>query len=89
MTNIPNLDELIRMALREDVGDGDHSTLACIPSTAMGKAKMVAKKEGVLCGAEVGERVFQIVDSNLKVTKLKNDGDELKDLGFTYYCIGK
>ena len=78
MIDISNLDELIRMALREDVGDGDHSTLACIPSTAQGRAKMVAKKEGVLCGAEVGERVFHLVDGSLKVTLLKKDGDMLK-----------
>ena len=78
MTDIPNLDELISMALREDVGDGDHSTLACIPSTASGKAKMVAKKEGVLCGVEVGTRVFLMVDDSLKVTSWKHDGDTLR-----------
>ena len=78
MTDIANLDELIRMALREDIGDGDHSTLACIPPTAVGTAKMVAKQEGVLCGAIVGERVFHQVDSTLKVSLLKNDGDFVK-----------
>ncbi|MBP9991710.1 MAG: carboxylating nicotinate-nucleotide diphosphorylase [Bacteroidales bacterium] len=78
MMNIPNLDELIQMALREDIGDGDHSTLACIPPTAVGTAKMVAKKDGILCGAEVGERVFHLVDANLKVTLLKHDGDALQ-----------
>ena len=72
---IDNLDELIVMALREDVGDGDHSTLACIPSDAVGTAKMVAKQDGILCGAEVGERVFALVDSSLKVCLLKHDGD--------------
>ena len=75
MMNIENLDELIKMALREDIGDGDHSTLACIPSTAMGTAKMVAKQEGILCGAEVGERVFKLVDDRLQVNLLKHDGD--------------
>lgn len=70
-----NLDELITMALREDVGDGDHSTLACIPPDAVGTAKMVAKQEGILCGAEVGRRVFEIVDKSLKVCLLKHDGD--------------
>jgi nicotinate-nucleotide pyrophosphorylase (carboxylating) len=75
MMQIENLDELIGMALREDVGDGDHSTLACIPSTATGTAKMVAKQGGVLCGAEVGERVFHLVDNSLKVCLLKHDGD--------------
>lgn len=78
MTDIANLDELIRMALREDIGDGDHSTLACIPSTAVGTAKMVAKQDGVLCGAIVGERVFHQVDPTLKVSLLKNDGDVVK-----------
>ena len=75
MMQIENLDELIRMALCEDVGDGDHSTLACIPPTATGTAKMVAKQAGVLCGAEVGERVFHLVDNSLKVCLLKHDGD--------------
>ncbi len=77
MTNIPNLDELIQMALREDIGDGDHSTLACIPPTALGTAKMVAKQNGILCGCEVGQRVFQLVDPQLKVTLCNHDGDEI------------
>ena len=64
MTNIPNLDELIRMALLEDVGDGDHSTLACIPPTATNTAKMVAKADGIVCGMEVGERVFRFVNDS-------------------------
>ena len=75
MMKIDNLDELIVMALREDVGDGDHSTLACIPPDAVGTAKMVAKQDGILCGAEVGERVFALVDSSLKICLLKHDGD--------------
>jgi len=77
MMNIDSLDELIKMALREDIGDGDHSTLACIPTTAQGTAKMVAKQDGILCGAEVGERVFKIVDNNLIVNLLKHDGDAI------------
>ena len=82
MTTIPNLDELIRMALLEDLGDGDHSTLACIPPTAINSAKMVAKQEGILCGMEVGERVFHFVNDTyyhkavpMKVTCQKRDGD--------------
>lgn len=88
MTNIPNLDELIRMALLEDVGDGDHSTLACIPTTATGTAKMVAKQDGILCGMEVGERVFHFVNDSfyhsqmpMKVTPLKRDGEKVKKGG--------
>lgn len=71
------MDELILMALREDVGDGDHSTLACIPPTAQGKAKMVAKQDGILCGIEVAQRVFQLVNSDLKITLTKHDGDAI------------
>ena len=85
MANIPNLDELIRMALLEDVGDGDHSTLACIPPTATNTAKMVAKAEGIVCGMEVGERVFHFVNDSyyhsqipITVTMHKQDGDAVK-----------
>ena len=78
MINIPNLEEIINMALREDIGDGDHSTLACIPATAQGKAKMMAKQSGILCGLEVGEKVFNLVDPQLKVTRCMKDGDAIK-----------
>ena len=74
MTYTDNLDDIIKSALREDVGDGDHSTLACIPPDAMGTAKMVAKADGILCGTEVGRRVFTLVDSRLEVTILIADG---------------
>lgn len=82
MTLIPNLDQLIHMALLEDVGDGDHSTLACIPPTATNSAKMVAKQEGILCGVEVGERVFRFVNDQfyhsslpIAIHLLRHDGD--------------
>ncbi|MBR4505379.1 MAG: carboxylating nicotinate-nucleotide diphosphorylase [Bacteroidales bacterium] len=73
--NIDNLDQLITMALTEDIGDGDHSTLACIPPDAVNAAKMVAKADGILCGAEVGERVFKLVDNSLTVNLLRHDGE--------------
>ena len=78
MQKIDNLDQIIVSALREDIGDGDHSTLACIPPDAVGTAKMVMKQSGILCGAEVGRRVFEIVDSSLKVTLMKHDGDAVR-----------
>lgn len=85
MNDIPKLDELIRMALLEDVGDGDHSTLACIPPTATASAKMVAKQDGIICGMEVGERVFQLVNEvfyhcpiPMRVSLLKKDGEAVK-----------
>lgn len=73
--NISDIDSVIQSALREDIGDGDHSTLACIPPQNHGKARMIAKADGVICGIPVGQRVFQIVDPTLVVTTFKTDGD--------------
>lgn len=78
MMNIDNLDELISMALREDVGDGDHSTLACIPPDAVNSAKIVAKANGILCGIEVALHVFALVDNTLDVAVLKHDGERIQ-----------
>lgn len=77
MKDIERFDTIINMALAEDIGDGDHSTLACIPTAATGTAKMVAKDNGILCGTEIGKRVFQIVDSTLNVSILKHDGEHV------------
>lgn len=95
MTDIPNLDELVRMALREDVGEGDHSTLACIPPTATASAKMVAKEGGIVCGMEVGERVFELVNDSyyhncipLHVRALKNDGQAVEKGDILMYMEG-
>lgn len=76
--NISNIEDIIKAALREDIGDGDHSTLACIPSTARGKARMIAKADGIICGVEVGKKVFELVDPSLEVTTFKTDGDPVK-----------
>ena len=78
MNYLESLDILIGTALREDIGDGDHSTLACIPPTATGTAKMVAKQEGVLCGTEVGKRVFLAVDPTLEANILVSDGQRVQ-----------
>ncbi|MBQ9474043.1 MAG: carboxylating nicotinate-nucleotide diphosphorylase [Bacteroidales bacterium] len=77
MTEFTGLDHLIDIALREDVGDGDHSTLACIPDTALGNAKMVAKQDGILCGIDVAATVFKKVDPKLEVDTIKHDGDSI------------
>ena len=78
MKDIENLNELIASALREDIGDGDHSTLACIPAEAEGSAKIWAKADGIICGCEVGRQVFSMVDPTLKVEVKKEDGSEVR-----------
>jgi nicotinate-nucleotide pyrophosphorylase (carboxylating) len=65
---------IIENAIREDVGDGDHSSLACIPSGAMGKAKLLVKDECILAGVEFARRTFNHVDKDLKIEILLNDG---------------
>jgi len=67
--------EIIANALREDIGDGDHSTLACVPESATGKAQLLIKDNGVLAGVELAVEIFKQFDPSLKVTVFKKDGD--------------
>tara|TARA_B110000211_G_C14020239_1_gene527310 strand:+ start:461 stop:1306 length:846 start_codon:yes stop_codon:yes gene_type:complete len=71
-------------AFTEDVGDGDHSSLACVPKEAIGKAKLIVKDEGVLAGIEIAEMVFSLYDKNLKFKQFLKDGDKIKygDIAF-------
>ena len=68
------LKELVTTALAEDVGDGDHSSLACIPENAVGKAKLIIKQNGVLAGVEVAGKIFSIIDRNIEFTPFIKDG---------------
>jgi len=81
------LDIIITNAIREDVGDGDHSSLACIPETAQGKAKLLVKDEGIIAGIEFAKMVFAYVDKDLKVETLLQEGDFVKygDIVFTVH----
>lgn len=72
------IDELIKLAFAEDVGDGDHTTLSCIPDTAMGKSQLIIKENGVLAGVEMAKRIFHYFDPSLKVSVFINDGAEVK-----------
>lgn len=69
--------EIIANALREDIGDGDHSTLACVPENATGKAQLLIKDDGVLAGVELAVEIFKQFDPSLKVTLFKKDGDRV------------
>lgn len=72
------IDRLIDLAFAEDIGDGDHTTLSCIPATAMGKSKLLIKEEGVLAGIEIAKEIFHRFDPELKVEVFINDGAEVK-----------
>jgi len=69
------ISQFIRSALAEDIGEGDHSTLATIPSGKKSKAKLLVKDNGMLAGVELAETIFHEVDSSLQLTVFKNDGD--------------
>ena len=82
------LDIIITNAIREDVGDGDHSSLACIPKDAKGKAKLLVKDEGIIAGVEFAKLVFSYVDTNLKVETLIEDGTQVKYGDIVFYVSG-
>tara|TARA_R110002012_G_scaffold9716_4_gene45112 strand:- start:96276 stop:97217 length:942 start_codon:yes stop_codon:yes gene_type:complete len=82
------IEGIIANAIREDVGDGDHSSLACIPATATGKAKLLVKDEGILAGCAFAKAVFAYVDPSLKVEDILTDGDAVKYGDIAFYVSG-
>jgi len=82
------IDIIIANAIREDVGDGDHSSLACIPASATGKAKLLVKDEGVIAGVEFAKKVFAYVDKNMTVETLIEDGSKVKYGDIVFYVEG-
>lgn len=83
------LELIIENAIREDVGDGDHSSLACIPADAMGKAKLLVKDEGILAGVEFAKMVFAYVDKEMEVEVLIEDGTPVKYGDVAFYVSGR
>lgn len=79
---------IIANAVREDVGDGDHSSLACIPYDAVGEAKLLVKDEGIIAGVEFAKQVFDFVDSTLEVEVLIPDGSQVKYGDIVFYVSG-
>jgi nicotinate-nucleotide pyrophosphorylase (carboxylating) len=73
-----NLQNFISQALAEDVGDGDHTSLACIPDSAKGKAHLLVKEGGIIAGVELAIQIFKKVDPALKVNVLIKDGTPIK-----------
>ena len=72
------IDRLIDLSFAEDIGDGDHTTLSCIPADAMGKSKLLIKEEGILAGVEVAKEVFRRFDPTMKVEVFIQDGTHVK-----------
>lgn len=79
------VDDLIKIAIAEDLGDGDHTSLSTIPADAQGKARLIIKQDGILAGINVALEIFRIIDKDIKVNLLLNDGAKVKkgDIAFT------
>ena len=82
-------DKLIDLAFAEDIGDGDHTTLCCIPEDAMGKSHLLIKEDGILAGVEVAKKVFDRFDNTMKVEVLIGDGAEVKKGDIAMVVTGK
>lgn len=82
------LNLIIANAVREDVGDGDHSSLACIPASAKGKAKLLVKDEGIIAGIDFAQMVFNYIDPELQVEVLIEDGNKVKYGDVVFYVEG-
>ncbi len=82
-------DKLIDLSFAEDIGDGDHTTLCCIPEDAMGKSQLLIKEEGILAGVEVAKRVFARFDPTMQVEVLMEDGTHVKKGDVAMVVTGK
>jgi nicotinate-nucleotide pyrophosphorylase (carboxylating) len=85
----PYIDKLISLAIAEDIGDGDHTSLASISPEAIGKMELLVKQEGVLAGIEVAKQIFNRIDPNLRMEQLLNDGTVVKKGDIAFYVEGK
>src|SRR3712207_3716776 len=90
MLSIDQLEEkLIDLAFAEDIGDGDHTTLCCIPETAMGKSRLLVKEEGVLAGVELARKVFARFDPAMEMEVFIGDGEHVKPGDIAFVVSGK
>ncbi len=89
MIESPLIDATIDIAFKEDIGDGDHTTLSCIPHDLEGRARLLVKQDGILCGVELAKKIFAKFDPTLKVTQYLHDGDVIKKGDIAFVVEGK
>ncbi len=83
-----NLETFVKLAIEEDIKDGDHTSLACIPADAEGKAKLLVKDDGIIAGMRVAEKIFMEMDPELKFQKLIEDGTSVAYGNIAFYVSG-
>ncbi len=85
----PYVDELIELAIKEDIGDGDHTSLCCIPAEEQGRMRLLCKQEGILAGVEIAELVLRRLDPEMKFQPLLADGTRVKPGDVAFYVEGR
>ncbi|MGL5913146.1 MAG: carboxylating nicotinate-nucleotide diphosphorylase [Bacteroidales bacterium] len=83
------IDSIIDLAIREDIGDGDHTSLACIADSEKGKMQLLVKQDGVLAGVAIAQRIFEKIDAQLTVDVRINDGASVKSGDLAFFVEGK
>lgn len=86
---IPFVKELIELCIKEDIGDGDHTSLCCIPADAHGRMRLLCKQEGVIAGIEVAQMVLDRLDPEMRFEQILNDGDRVKPGNVAFYVSGR
>lgn len=84
----PFVDELIELAIKEDIGDGDHTSLCCIPASEQGRMRLLCKQEGVIAGIEIAQIVLERLDPTMQFEQLLHDGDHVKPGDVAFYVSG-
>lgn len=85
----PYVEALIELAIKEDIGDGDHTSLACIPASAHGRMKLLCKQKGILAGVEVAEMVLRRLDPEVGMEKVLSDGTAIEPGDVAFYVAGR
>lgn len=85
----PFVEELIELAIREDIGDGDHTSLSCIPDTEQGRMRLLCKQEGIIAGIEIAQFVLHRLDAGMSFEQVLHDGDRVKSGDVAFYVAGR
>ncbi len=86
---IPFVEELIELAIKEDIGDGDHTSLCCIPAEEQGKMRLLCKQEGIIAGIEIAELTLKRLDPEMKFEQVLQDGTLVKSGDVAFYVSGR
>ena len=85
----PFVDELVELCIKEDIGDGDHTSLCCIPADEQGRMRQLCKEEGTIAGIEIAELVLRRLDPAVKFEQLLRDGDRVRPGDVAFYVSGR